>query len=225
MNNMANFFNSSVGKKVIMSLSGLFLILFLLVHLSINFLTVIDPSGKLFNQASKFMETNPFIFVMQFVLAAGFLFHIFYGTWLTLQNRKTRPVPYAVSTKSDVSWSSQNMWITGALIFGFLVLHLYNYFYKLKFTDLVESGQITEFDLVTGLFHVNNWIYTLLYVSWFIILGLHLNHALQSAFQTIGMNNQKWLNRLKWLSSIYAIFITIGFSTISLYFFIKSILN
>ncbi len=80
---MAFLIHSSVGKKIIMSVSGLFLILFLLVHVSLNLLTIIDPSGNLFNEASEFMETNPFIFVMQFVLAAGFLLHILYGTWLT----------------------------------------------------------------------------------------------------------------------------------------------
>ncbi len=223
---MATIFScSSVGKKIIMSLSGLFLILFLILHLSLNLLTIVDPSGALFIKASKFMESNPVIFIMQFVLAAGFLLHITYGTWLTWQNRKTRPIPYSVSQKTDVSWSSQNMWITGAVIFGFLLLHLYNYFYKLKFTDLIESGQITEFELVISIFHVNNWPYTLLYLSWFIVLGLHLNHSLYSGFQTIGLSNQKWLNRLKWISSLYAIFITVGFSSITLYFFIKSLLN
>lgn len=222
---MANFFNSSVGKKIFMSISGLFLILFLLVHLSINFLTVLDSTGQLFNKVAEFMETNPLIFVTRFVLAAGFLLHILYGSWLTLQNRKTRPIQYAVSSKTDVSWSSQNMWITGAVIFGFLVIHLYNYFYKFTFTDLIESGQITKFELVTGLFHFSNWAYTIIYVVWFIVLGLHLNHALYSAFHTIGLSNQKWLVRLKWASSIYAFIITVGFSTISLYFFIKSLLN
>ncbi len=222
---MSSFLNSSVGKKILMSLSGLFLIIFLLVHFSINFLAVLDSSGTLFNKAAEFMESNPIIFVTRFVLAGGFLLHIIYGSWLTLQNRKTRPIPYAVSTKTDTSWSSQNMWITGFAIFGFLLIHLYNYFYKFSFTDLIESGQITKFEIVTGLFHYNNWIYTFIYLLWFIILGLHLNHALYSSFQTIGLNNQKWLKRLKLLSSIYAIFITVGFSTISLYFFIKSILN
>ncbi len=222
---MDSFFRLSVGKKIIMSLSGLFLIIFLLVHLSINFLTVLDSSGDLFNKAAEFMESNSVIFVTRFVLAAGFLFHILYGTWLTIDNKKLRPVPYAVSSKTNISWSSQNMWITGFIIFGFLILHLYNYFYKFTFTNLIESGQITKFDLVTGLFHYSNWPYTLIYLVWFIILGLHLNHALYSAFQTIGLSNQKWLVRLKYASSIYAIIITVGFSTISLYFFIKSFLE
>lgn len=220
---MANFLKTSVGKKMLMSISGLFLILFLLLHLSLNLLAIFDDTGQLFIDASEFMEKNAFIFIMQFVLAGGFIIHIFYGTWLTYQNRKTRPVPYEVKTKTDVSWSSQNMWITGALIFGFLILHLYNYFYKLKFTDLIESGQMNEYELVKSIFQVENWPYSVLYIVWFIILGLHLNHSLQSGFQTLGLNNQKWINRLKWISSIYAIIISVGFSTITLYFFIESL--
>ncbi len=220
---MANFLKTSVGKKLLMSISGLFLILFLMLHLTLNLLAILDDSGRLFIQASKFMEENIFIFIMQFVLAAGFIIHIFYGTWLTYQNRKARPVPYEVKNKTDVSWSSQNMWITGALIFGFLILHLYNYFYKLKFTDLIESGRMNEYELVKSIFQVENWPYSVLYIAWFIILGLHLNHSLQSGFQTLGLNNQKWINRLKWISSIYAMMISVGFSTITLYFFIESL--
>lgn len=222
---MAKFFNSSIGRKIIMSLSGLFLIVFLIVHLSINLLAVFDSSGEAFLKAAAFMEENPLIKIMQFVLAAGFILHIFYGTWLTYLNRKTRPEPYAISTKSDVSWSSQNMWVTGALVFGFLILHLYNYFYKIEFTDLIESGKMTKFDLLKSIFNIEHWFYSVLYISWFILLALHLNHALQSGFQTIGLNNQKWLKRLKWISSLYALLIAIGFSTITLYFFIQSLNN
>lgn len=222
---MANFFNTSVGKKIIMSLSGLFLIIFLLLHLTINLLAVFDATGQSFIAASEFMEHNPFVFIMQFVLAGGFVVHIFYGTWLTYQNRKTRLVAYAVSNKTEVSWSSQNMWITGALVLGFLVLHLYNYFYKIKFTDLIESGQMNEYDLVRSIFSVNNWLFSVLYIAWFIILALHLNHSLQSGFQTMGLNNQKWIKRLKWLSSIYALVIAVGFSTVTIYFFIQSLNN
>ena len=222
---MAKFFNTSVGKKMIMSLSGLFLIVFLLVHLTANLTAVFDSSGETFTRVANFMEENILIKIMQYVLAAGFILHIFYGTWLTYQNRKKRPVPYAVSTKTDVSWSSQNMWVTGALVLGFLILHLYNYFYKLQFTDLIESGQMTKYDLVKSIFQVENWPYSVLYITWFIILALHLNHSLQSGFQTMGLNNQKWISRLKWISSIYAIIIAVGFSSITLYFFIQSLNN
>ncbi|MGQ9846039.1 MAG: succinate dehydrogenase cytochrome b subunit [Bacteroidales bacterium] len=222
---MANFFNSSVGKKIIMSLSGLFLIIFLLLHLTLNLLAVFDSTGKSYIAASEFMEHNAIIFIMQFVLAGGFLIHILYGSWLTYQNRKFRPVAYAIPNKTDVSWSSQNMWVTGALVLGFLVLHLYNFLYKIKFTDLIESGQMNEYDLIKSIFSVDNWPFSVLYLVWFIILALHLNHALQSAFQTIGLNNQKWIKRLKWLSSIYALIIGVGFSIITVYFFIQSLNN
>ncbi len=222
---MANFFCTSIGKKIIMSVTGLFLVLFLMLHLSLNLLTVIDSSGDLFNIVCKFMAENPLIYIMQYVLAAGFIIHIIYGSWLTWQNQKKRPVSYAVSTKTDVTWSSQNMWITGALILGLLVLHLYNYFYKIKFTDLIDSGQMTEFDLVKSLFTVSNWPFSMLYVLWFIILGLHLNHSFQSGFQTLGLNNQNWIKRLKWIGSIFAIIVAVGFSSITIFFFLQSWIN
>lgn len=222
---MSNFLNTSVGKKIIMSLSGLFLILFLLLHLTLNLLAVFDTTGQTYIAASQFMEHNAIIYIMQYVLAAGFIIHIVYGTWLTYENRKTRPISYAVPNKTDVTWSSQNMWVTGALVFGFLVLHLFNFLYKIKLTDLIESGQLTEYDLLKLTFSINNWLYSILYIAWFIILGLHLNHAFQSAFQTIGLNNKKWLKRLQWIGSIYAVIITVGFSSITIYFFIQSLNN
>lgn len=218
---MAGFFSSSVGKKVLMSVSGLFLIVFLLVHLFINLLTLV--SADTFNAAAHFMGTNPLMKVMEIVLAAGFVIHMTMGSILTIKNRMARPVKYAVSNKTETTWASQNMFVTGGVIFLFLVLHLMNYFYKIKFTDLLESGQMTEYQLVVGLFNVANWYYVAIYVLWFILLGLHLSHAFQSAFQTIGLNNKTWENRLIVIGNIYALIISIGFSIIPIYFFISSI--
>lgn len=217
------FLSSSVGKKILVSVSGLFLALFLLLHLTLNFLTVIDDSGQLFITACEFMENNFFIKIMEYVLAAGFIIHIFYTTYLTWKNRSTRPVNYAVSTKTEISWSSQNMWITGFVIFGFLILHLYNYWYKFKFDESLESDPVEKYYLVVQLFH--QWYYTLFYIIWFIALGLHLNHSIQSGFQTLGLNNQKWLSKLKFIGSLYAIIIAVGFGIISIYHYLTYVLN
>lgn len=222
---MSNFLTSSVGKKVIMSVTGLFLVVFLLVHLTLNLLVFCDEDGSIFNAAAHFMGTNPVMSVMQWVLGAGFIFHIIYATILTLQNQSARPINYAVSTKSDITWSSQNMFITGASIGIFLVIHLINYFYKIKFTDLIEGGLMTEYDLVKGIFQPAYWYFTLLYVAAFILLGLHLNHSFQSSFQTLGLNNTNWMPRLKFLGTLYAAVVAIGFSAIPVYFFIKAIIN
>jgi len=222
---LCGFFNSSIGKKIIMSVTGLFLVIFLLVHLSLNLLTLVGD-GHVFNIAANFMGTNPIMKVMEIVLAAGFIFHIFYASYLTLKNQSARPVKYTVVNQSEASsWSSRNMYITGGTIVAFLIIHLINYFYKIKFTDYIESNNITEYQLVTNLFQPEYWYYVLIYVIAFILLGLHLNHSFQSGFQTLGLNNKIWLSRLKIIGSIYTIIIVVGFTIIPLYFFISALIK
>jgi len=222
---MANIFSSSIGKKIIMSISGLFLILFLLVHLTINFLVLLDSDGAIFIAAAHFMGTNPIIRIMEPMLLIGFFFHIFYGIYLAILNNAARPVQYAVPIKTEASWSSKNMLITGFAIFAFLVVHIWNYFYKIKFTDLITSGQMNEAELVKSLFLPERWYFLVFYIISFILLGLHLNHSLQSAFQTMGLNNKVWLPRLKIASTIYAIVIAVGFSLIPIVVFFKAYIN
>jgi succinate dehydrogenase / fumarate reductase, cytochrome b subunit len=221
---MSSFFKTSIGKKVIMSVTGLFLIVFLLVHLTLNLLVLVDKDGSTFNIAANFMGTNPIMKVMEIVLAAGFIFHIFYASILTLKNRAARPIKYESGNNSESTWSSQNMFITGAVIISFLVLHLINYFYKIKFTDLIESGQMTEYDLVKGLFQPELWYFSAIYIVAFILLGLHLFHSFQSSFQTLGLNNSNWLSRLKFLGALYALVIAVGFSIIPIYFLMKALI-
>ncbi len=217
---MSNFLTSSIGKKVIMSVTGLFLILFLLIHLFLNLLLLIG-NGEVFNNAAHFMETNPAMKIMEYALAIGFILHIIYSGYLTLLNYLARPVKYKVINRSETSsWSSRNMGITGIVVLAFLVIHLINYFYKIKFTDLIESGQMTKYELVIGLYTSEYWYFVVIYVVSFILLGLHLNHSLQSSFQTLGLNNKIWEPRLKIISSIYALIIAVGFSIIPLYFLI-----
>lgn len=218
---MANIFASSIGKKLIMSISGLFLIVFLLVHMCINLLVIFDSSGDLFNEAAHFMATNPIIKIMEPVLALGFLFHILFGIYLELRNNAARPVKYAVANKSEASWSSKNMLLTGIMILVFLIIHIWNYFYKIKFTDLIESGQMTESELVRNLFMPERWYFSIIYIISFILLALHLNHSLQSSLQTMGLNNSKWLPRWKWIGSLYAVIIAAGFSMIPIVIFIN----
>lgn len=211
---MSSLISSSIGKKLIMSITGLFLILFLLLHLSINMLLLI--SADAFNTASHFMTTNPVLKVMQYVLATGFIIHMLWAGILTLQNRAARPVKYnANNSAKEVTWSSRNMFILGSLIFIFLVIHLKEFFYVMKFGDMAGKS---DYELVTSTFEI--WYYTLIYIAGFIFLGLHLNHAFQSAFQTLGLNNKVWLNRLKTIGTIYTLIVCIGFAIIPLFFLI-----
>ncbi len=209
-----SFFTSSIGRKVVMSITGLFLISFLIVHLAVNLLTLV--SKDLFNEASHFMGTNPFIQTMQYVLALGFILHISQGLILTMKNRQARPQKYAMNKpETNSGISSRSMLLTGVLVLLFIFIHLRDYLWEMKFGNL--GGYETDYDLVVGLF--DDPIYTAVYVLSFILLAFHLNHGFQSAFQSIGVNHPKYTSFLKTLSTVFCIFVGVGFSAISLYFF------
>ena len=208
---MSGFLSSSVGRKVAMSLSGLFLITFLLVHLGVNLTLFIG--SETFNGASHFMATNPVIQVMQYVLAAGFIFHIAMGIKLELKNRASRPIKYAKNNAAANSgWASRNMIYTGILILLFIVLHLKDFFVKIKFGEVHD-----DYQLVTQLF--KNPIYVLIYVIAFLLLGIHLSHGFQSAFTSVGARAPKYLKCVKNLGMLFSYFIALGFSVIAIYFY------
>lgn len=216
---MSTFLTSSIGKKLIMSLSGLFLIMFLLVHLTINLLLLAGP--EVYNAAAHFMGHNIIMKILEPILGAGFIIHIVYSLILYFQNLKARPVRYKVVDQSESStWSSRNMVILGVLILAFLGIHLVNFFYKIKFTDM----KMTEYDLVTGMFTVEYGYIVAIYVVGAIFLGLHLYHAFHSALQTLGLNNSIWRKRWSVIGLIYSLVIGIGFAIIPLYFIIKELI-
>ena len=218
---MSGFLQSSIGQKLIMSLSGLFLIVFLLVHLAVNMLLVFDSSGELFNQGAHFMATNPMIKIVEPVLAIGFLVHIIYAAILTLQNQRARPGGYQKFDQSNSSkWASRNMFVLGGFVFGFLALHIANFYMKIKFGDpgivTVDGVEMHNAHAVV-VSYLSQWWYSALYVVWAVFLGLHLHHAFWSAFQTIGLSNQLWRTRLQTVSNIYAIVVAGGFAFIAIY--------
>lgn len=228
---MASFLNSSIGKKFLMSLSGLFLISFLLVHLVVNSMILFDPSGALFNNAAHFMGTNPIIRVVEPVLAIGFVLHILYAMILTLQNQKARPVGYdRRDSATGSTWASRNMFILGTLIFTFLVIHIANFFWKIKFTgsELLDNGAVDGVEntylLVTTLF-IKWWWIDIAYVVGALALGLHLTHAFWSAFQTLGFSDNRWRKRLEFVGWVYTIIVAGGFALIPLWVKISSMIN
>lgn len=223
---MNGIFSSSVGKKLIMSISGLFLMLFLLVHLGTNLLLLIGE-GEFYNKAANALATIPILRVVEYLLAFGFVFHIIYATIITLKNRKARPVSYAKSAENGVTtWSSRNMYILGFTILVFLVLHLINFFLKLRFGDvpyITYDDGLTKMHnsyLLVSEFFIDYWWYNLIYIASAILLGLHLSHGFWSAFQTIGFNNKLWLRRLEFTAYVYAVVVATGFTIIPLYFWI-----
>ncbi|MFT4752552.1 MAG: succinate dehydrogenase / fumarate reductase cytochrome b subunit [Salibacteraceae bacterium] len=214
MSPLQGFFNSSIARKFWMAITGIFLVTFLVVHLSINLTLFV--SAELFNDASHFMATNPVIQVMQYVLAAGFLGHIIMGIKLTLQNKAARPIRYAhENAAASSTWSSRNMIYSGVLVLVFLVIHMRHFFYELKFTDNVTDDYV----LVTSIFQV--WYYTAFYVLAFIGLGVHLNHGFQSAFQSVGWKNSKWKGLMQTIGTAYSVLMTVGFSSVAIYFFLN----
>ena len=200
-----------------MAITGLFLISFLFIHLVINLFTL-APTKDLFNDAAHFMATNPVIFAMQYILALGFIIHIIMGIKLTIQNKMARSQNYAYNNmSSNTDFSSRSMIISGGLIIVFLILHLRDYFYQMKFVGLPEGT--TDYDLVVTLF--SNPFYTAVYVFSFIVLGFHLNHGFKSAFQSVGANHNKYNPVIKTISTVYSIMIALGFSTIAIFHFIN----
>lgn len=224
---MSSTLGSSIGKKLLMSISGLFLILFLIVHLTVNSLLLVPDGGDLFNAGAHFMATNPAIRVIEPLLAIGFLVHIIYGVKLTLENRKARgQARYASGKKTTgVTWASQNMLVLGITVAAFLVLHIANFWVKMKLTGdpLLEhttvdiAGVPTEVENAYALVNATFgylWI-VVVYVIGAVGLAIHLSHGFWSAFQTIGFSNLKWRKRLSVLGNIFAWIIGIGFSSIA----------
>lgn len=222
---MKGFWKSSIGKKIIVSLSGIFLMLFLLVHLTVNLALIVDSTGITYNLAANFMSTNPFVKVMEPILAVGFLLHIIYTIIVQIQNWIARGSSrYEIFDQNKSStWSSRNMIWLGIFIFGFLILHLINFTFKVKFghipTVRIDGVDVKDlYTLVSSLFEL--WWYDVIYLISFVALGLHLRHAFWSAFQTIGLSNKKWLSRLKVMALVYTLVVSVGFSIIPIYFLI-----
>lgn len=223
---MSNFLTASIGRKFIMSISGLFLLMFICVHLGVNLLLVFDDSGELFNLGAHFMATNPMIKVMEPVLGLGFVVHIIWSFLISLQNYKARPVKYDKSNAAYSSaWASRNMLVLGALVLVFLIIHIIQFFIPVKTGAidpiLVNGVEMHDtYALVAGLFK-GSVVYCIFYILAGALLGFHLGHGFWSAFQTIGMNNKNWLARLQFIGKIYAIIVAVGFAIIPLYFLIK----
>ena len=202
---------SSISKKFVMALAGLFLLLFLPVHLVIN-LMLLKSDPESFNSAAHFMATFPPVKVFEVVLIGAILIHLSYGLLLQIQNWMARPVAYKSSLKAETSFFSRFMIWTGGSIFIFLVIHFFNfYFIKL---GLVEGDPENFYALAYELFKLPAYI--VLYWVCFVLLGFHLYHAFSSAFQTIGLNHRFWTPVVKIISWVYAIFIPLGFSIIPL---------
>lgn len=210
-----------------MAFAGLFLITFLFVHLGIN-LTLLIPGDEreLFNRAAHFMGTFPLVKIFEVVLFGGFIIHIIYGLILQIQNWMARPTRYKMEGWSHTSPFSKFMIHTGIIILIFLVIHMMDFYIKAKFlgevSDKVYDGE-TLHDLGKLVFikfkHIG---FVIGYILAFILLGFHLHHAFQSAFQSLGLNHSKYTPFIKGLSAVVSVILSVGFTVIPLVIYFSS---
>jgi succinate dehydrogenase / fumarate reductase cytochrome b subunit len=225
MNWVIRFFTSSLGQKVIMSLTGLFLILFLIVHLAGNLQLLADDGGKSFNIYAEIMSHNPFIRVISLGLYTFILLHAVQGIILALANRKAKGVNYKTGKVAGASWASKNMALLGILIFAFLCLHMGDFWWKTRFTDqLTMVSYPGHKEAVQDLFSRVNiafqeWWIVAAYLIGCFALAVHLVHGFQSAFQTLGIQHKKYTPLIFALGWIYSVVVPVGFAIIPLYHF------
>lgn len=225
---MSKFLLASIGRKFLLSITGLFLLMFIGVHLAINLLLIFDDNGELFNLGANFMATNPAIKIMEPLLGLGFLIHIIWSFFLEYQNWRARPVKYnKQNLGASSSWASRNMLVLGSLVLVFLIIHIIHFFWVMRFnphslgTVTIEGKQMEDaYTLVADLFK-GSVPYSIFYIIGGILLGIHISHGFWSAFQTLGLSNKNWMKRLQFLAKLYAILIAAGFAAIPLYFLIK----
>ena len=218
---MAGLTQSTIGRKFLMALSAMFLLVFLLIHLSVNLLSIFSEDA--FNTASHFMGYNPLIqFVMQPVLVAGVIFHFVMGFVLEMKNKNARPVKYAVANNSgNSSWSSRNMIISGAVILAFLGLHMYDFWMhemNYKYVEALSISETRYWEELHAKF-ADLWR-VIFYAVSFVLLGLHLSHGFQSSFQSIGARHPKYLKCVNTLGTWYSILIPLGFIVVAVFHFV-----
>ena len=216
--------NSSIGRKLIMSISGLFRILFLLFHLCMNVAAVF--SGEAYNMICGFLGANWYALLGTLVLAAGVVVHFAYAIMLTLQNRKARGNDrYALNARpKGVEWASQNMFVLGIIVILGLILHFTQFWYNMMFAELAGfEGQFgpTDGAAFITFFFQGNIVNTVLYLVWFAALWFHLTHGFWSAIQTLGWSNNLWMSRWECTSKWVATIICGAFAIITIIFYLN----
>jgi len=213
MSHMVKVYNSTIGQKILVALTGLFLCSFLIVHLSGNMLLFKDDGGAAFDHYSEFMSTNFAIRTMEIGLFAGFILHMLFGLRTWLHNRSSRPERYKANRPQENStFASRWMFFNGSVVFIFLVVHLNSFFVPARF----DISKPSMYELVKTAFA--SPLYDAFYLVALILLGYHLRQGFQSAFQTFGLR-PAWLKPIEWISAIFWLIIPLGFATMPIYFY------
>ena len=212
--------NSSIGRKVIMSVTGMALILFMTFHCCMNLVALF--SGEAYNMICELLGANWYAVAATAGLGALAVCHIVYAFILTAQNRRARgDNRYAVTEKpATVEWASQNMLVLGIIVLLGLGLHLFNFWYNMMFAELTHID--VPFHPADGFAYIkytfSNPVYVVLYVIWIVALWFHLSHGFWSAMQTVGVNGKVWFNRWKTIGNIYVTLLMLGFLVVVLAF-------
>ena len=208
-----------------MSLTGLFLVLFLTGHLVGNLLLFSNDGGQSFNEYARFMSTSPAILILSLLTYVSIIVHVIYSIILTRGNRSARPVSYAVNGASESSlWSSRNMGILGTIVLLFLVIHLKSFWYEMRFGEIPmdATGEYKDlYAIVAAAF--TQWWYVALYVIAMFGLAFHLSHGFKSAFQTLGLNHKKYTPLIERIGLLYSIIVPLLFASIPVVMFMKSL--
>ena len=214
--------NSPIGRKVVMSVTGIALVLFLTFHMSMNVVALF--SGEACNMICEFLGANWYAVVATLGLAALAVIHILYAFTLTIQNRKARGnEKYAVTTKpKQVEWASQNMLVLGIIVVLGIGLHLFNFWYNMMFAELMGASSFSNPSPSDGFFFIKetfgNPVYVVLYIVWLAAIWFHLSHGFWSALHTLGWNGKVWFNRWKCIGNIYTTILMLGFLVVVLAF-------
>ena len=216
--------NSSIGRKVVMSVTGVALILFLTFHCCMNIVALF--SGDAYNMICELLGANWYAVVATLGLAALAVIHIVYAFILTAQNRRARGNErYEVTSKPEkVEWASQNMLVLGIIILLGLLLHLFNFWYNMMFAELVgmeglAHGPADGFAWIQETFA--NPVFVVLYIIWIVAIWFHLSHGFWSAMHTLGWNGKIWFNRWRIIGLVYTTLLMLGFLIVVLAFAFK----
>lgn len=219
--------HSSIGRKVLMAVTGAALVLFLTFHASMNVVALFSATG--YNAICEFLGANWYAVAATGILAVLVLMHFVLAFHLVIWNLQARgPQPYAIKVQPDnVEWSSQNMFTLGTIVVLGLGLHLYNFWDNMMFAELAGEDSTLA---ANGIYHIINtfhgigehnvmgFVYTAIYLVWLGALWLHLNHGIWSAMQTMGLNNKTWFPRLKMFSTVYCTIVILMFAIVAIMF-------
>jgi succinate dehydrogenase / fumarate reductase, cytochrome b subunit len=220
--NWKDYFSTSIGKKLQMSLTGLFLIMFLIVHCYVNAQIFYNDGGVKFNEAAHFMGTNFVIRAVEFGLFGFLILHIVQGLLLYAKNRAKRNVKYAVSAGNSTSkWYSRSMAILGTLILLFLIIHLSDFWAPNRYAQTFGAGELNLFDKMKEEFS-EVWV-VVVYVLGCISLGWHLVHGFYSAFQTLGLGTSKYKGIIKSIGIAFSIIVPLIFALMPIAFYTQCI--